>query len=94
MADVNNGYYNVVINSAFAKLIDENTFESFFKPNNLTASSDGLVSFLQELHNLRTNLCEMIDFKLDESKNDSIPISLNLVIAPTALLVWTVESTR
>ena len=26
----NNGYYNVVINSAFAKLIDENTFELIF----------------------------------------------------------------
>ena len=26
----NNGYYNVVINSSFAKLIEENTFELIF----------------------------------------------------------------
>ena len=32
--------------------------------------------------------------KLDARRNDSIPMSLNLVIAATALLVWTVESTR
>ena len=54
----------------------------------------GLSLVLQCGHSRLTNLCEMIVLRLEANKNDSIPISLNLVIAATALFVCTVDNTR
>ena len=53
-----------------------------------------LSGFLHFTHNLLTNLCDKTNNRLEDSKYGSIPISLNLVIAFTALFVCTVESTR
>ena len=72
----NNGYYNVVVNSAFAKLIDENTFELIF---NIDAGSKFFFG------DLDLNLPMDFDEKNFNSINDLLdktkgkPYSINII---------------
>jgi len=55
---------------------------------------EGLAAFLHLRQSRRINLWAMAKFKDDGNKKGSMPISTNLGITPTALLVWRVERSK
>ena len=68
--------------------------EELSKSSFKSVSLSGVSGNLQFSHNLLTSLCAIIVLRLEASKYDSIPISLNRAIAATALFVCTVDKTR